>query len=582
MGRAANGGSHVPHLQRRQGAYHLRVRVPDRLRVRVGLREVRRSLRVHTFAQARPLALKYAARVMEVFEMAQSQELTRDQVLVLIQRCFDDLAAQMDDGYVPKGERPDVEIDYQSTLFDDHSAEVQDQLSLRRFARPVTSEAHRLMAGLGVDISTLSEVRRTDVHVGVARALLERDRLFHFRLTEGLLPYEAHDPLFHRRTIQSDPIDVTSLIQPPAILGPTIGEALTTYLANGAKQWVAKTHKSRTRALGYLRQHLTEERRIGSITSTDIVEFRKALVRLRVQNHRDRDGSFLSQQTDNEKARISSTTVENLFNATKAFFAWAKGEEGLIADNPAEGVRLVKAKTIKGKKSRRPFSAAELGRLFSAPVFTGVKSVNRRFEAGPLKLRDAYFWLPILGYYTGARLGELVQLHLSDVCLDKEVPYLNITEEGTGEKGSGAEKSVKSLAGVRRVPVHPDLLELGFASFVAKTAKAKKPGDRLFWQISFGADGQASTVFSKWFGRMMDRAGLTDRALVFHSFRHTMEDAFRNAWTPSYVTDRIIGHAGGKTSDGYGEGISLPVAHEAICKAKLPVSLPSLFAGDPH
>jgi len=57
MGRAANSGSRVPHLQRRHGTFHLRVRVPDDLRLRVGLREVRRSLHVHTFAEARPLAL---------------------------------------------------------------------------------------------------------------------------------------------------------------------------------------------------------------------------------------------------------------------------------------------------------------------------------------------------------------------------------------------------------------------------------------------------------------------------------------------------------------------------------------------
>lgn len=56
-GAAALSGSRTPHLQRRQGTYHLRVRVPDELRLRVGLLEVRRSLRVHTLSEARPLAL---------------------------------------------------------------------------------------------------------------------------------------------------------------------------------------------------------------------------------------------------------------------------------------------------------------------------------------------------------------------------------------------------------------------------------------------------------------------------------------------------------------------------------------------
>jgi hypothetical protein len=54
-------GSRVPHLQRRQGTYHLRVRVPDDLRLRIGLHEVRRSLRVHTLTEARPLPVSFKA-----------------------------------------------------------------------------------------------------------------------------------------------------------------------------------------------------------------------------------------------------------------------------------------------------------------------------------------------------------------------------------------------------------------------------------------------------------------------------------------------------------------------------------------
>jgi integrase len=173
-------------------------------------------------------------------------------------------------------------------------------------------------------------------------------------------------------------------------------------------------------------------------------------------------------------------------------------------------------------------------------------------------------------------LGELVQLHVADIHLDGPVPYINISEDGGELRGSGLEKSVKSDAGVRKVPIHPDVMALGFVAFVAKALKDKR-NKRLFWEVAFGADGQASTVFSKWFARLMDKAGLSDPSLVFHSFRHTAEDAFRNASAQQYVIDRIIGHSGGKVSDGYGEGISLETASEALIKAKLPVSLLKLI-----
>ena len=86
-----------------------------------------------------------------------------------------------------------------------------------------------------------------------------------------------------------------------------------------------------------------------------------------------------------------------------------------------------------------------------------MKSVKRRFEPGDVRCKDAYFWLPILGYYTGARLGELVQLHLDDVILTGPIPFIRITEEG-GEQGTAHAKSVNSNAGVRQVPLHPDVL----------------------------------------------------------------------------------------------------------------------------
>lgn len=564
-------GSRVPHLQRRHGTYHLRVRVPDDLRLRVGSREIRRSLRVHTFAQARPLALKYAARVMEVFEMARSQPLAREDIRSLVQACFADMSRQMDDGFFPTTDRPDLEVELQQTLFADQTVHVSAQLDALDFGHPVTTEAERVLRQVGLSASDVSEARMADLCTGLARALLERDRLFHHRLVERLLPYRPLDPLFQTAATSSAS---RTLDHPPSAipLGETLGAAIQTYLKEGKPQWSPKTHKDRDKKLSYLVQHIGGDRLLSTITPQDVVSYRDAIRRLRKQSKRAAGASFVAQQTENEEARISQTTAENIFVPCKAFFAWAKGHQGLIASNPAEDVRFPKVKTAKGVKPRRPFKAEEVERLFSSPVFTGMKSAKRRFEAGSLVLKDAYFWLPVLGYYTGARLGELVQLHVTDIHLDGPIPYIDISEAGGEARGSGHEKSVKSDAGVRKVPIHPDVMALGFAAFVAKAVTDKR-SKRLFWQVGFGADGQASTVFSKWFARLMDKAGLSDPSLVFHSFRHTAEDAFRNALVPQYVIDRIIGHSGGKASDGYGEGISRETASEALINAKLPMSL---------
>ncbi len=497
--------------------------------------------------------------------MARTSSITRDEVQGLIQTCFSDLAAQVTDGFQPRTSQPDLERDYQRAMTEVHSALVEGQLETGQFDQPVDTEALLILQRAGIEPDAVSSERFDDLRSGVARALLERDRLFLFRMSERLLSYEPHDPLFRKAAAPS----LEARAAPTANLGPTLGEALDLYLDEGRQTWRPKTWKGRCRQLGHLREHLGPDLPISSISPQDIVGYRDALRRLRHRSKGDVGETFLAKQTDNEEARISATTVENLFNPCRAFFAWARDQQGLISANPAEGVRLPKAKKPKGRKARRSFTSSELEVLFAAPVFRGMKSHNRRFEPGPNVIKDAYYWIPVLGYYTGARLGELVQLHLADVRLEEPVPHILITEEGSAAQGSGEEKLVKSDAGVRRVPIHPDVLDLGFGDFVKRRTKEKRPSKRLFWQIGYGADGQPSTVFSKWFARLMDKIGLDDPSLVFHSFRHTAEDALRNALLPQYVIDRVIGHTGKQTSDGYGEGISLDVAKEAIMKMAL-------------
>ena len=288
---------------------------------------------------------------------------------------------------------------------------------------------------------------------------------------------------------------------------------------------------------------------------------------------------FAKRQTDNPAHWIDGKTAALIFEATKTFFKWAKAEQGYIERNPAEDVRIAVQQKPKGTRSRRPFNAEELQRLFSSSLFTGCLSVNRRFVPGKVVVKDARYWIPILGFYTGARLGELVQLHLQDVDTSSAIPYIHINEENAGAAGSDTAKHVKSHAGVRRVPLHPDLMTLGFGDFVLKRRQMKRGSKRLFREIDFGQDGQASTTFSKWFGRLMNMVGLSDPTLVFHSMRHNAEDAFRNAGQQQYVIDRIIGHSDSATSAGYGDGIDLEVAYEAVKAMKLKVRVPEVLAG---
>ena len=571
-------GACPPHCQRRNGTYHLRVRVPDGLKLRVGMLEVRRSLHVHTASKARPLALKYAARVMEVFGMAKAQELTREQVRDLIVACFHDLKSVTDYGFVPTSDFPDLEIDEQRTFGQERLADLKEQVVSGGFEPFIRQRARALVIAGGYNPTILPPATRHDLVSGVARALLEEQRLFLFRLEERLLPYEPTDPLFRPTPLSQTPSNSSPELPSQPAVGPTVQEIMEAYCAKKKTSWAAKTFVSRTRQLGYLSEHLGAGTRISALTPQHIAKFADAVARLRVNHHTGSAKSFTSRQTDYPAHRIAPKTAALIFEACKASFAWAK-KRTLIGTNPACDVELEfdAPKQPKAKKSRRPFTAPELQQLFTAPLYTGRRSKDRLYEAGSLIVSDARYWVPLIGSYTGMRLGEIVQLHFVDLHIDDAIPHLQVTDEHGGAPGSGEEKHVKSHAGVRQVSLHPDLLSLGFGEFVTRRRKQRHGNGRVFFDVAYGADGMPSTVFSKWFGRFLGKAGLTDPALVFHSFRHGAEDAFRDALQPQYVIDRVIGHADEAVSSQYGLGVSLDVAYKVVKAMKLRVDLPKLL-----
>jgi integrase len=178
-----------------------------------------------------------------------------------------------------------------------------------------------------------------------------------------------------------------------------------------------------------------------------------------------------------EAPKVSSATVNKLLGATQAVAVWARNN-GLIADeipwaDPFSHMRLEEA-----EPGREPWEPAELRVLFGSPVFT--EGVRPKAGGG-----DAAFWLPLLGVFTGARLGELAPLTAADVVKDEAtgIPTISIVEDA--EYG----KRLKTRSSRRVVPVHPELVRLGFLDFVEKAKRERGHDARLFPLLSPGPRG---------------------------------------------------------------------------------------------
>ena len=78
--------------------------------------------------------------------------------------------------------------------------------------------------------------------------------------------------------------------------------------------------------------------------------------------------------------------------------------------------------------------------------------------------------------------NEMCQLKISDIQLDEGIWMFNIDED--------LDKSVKTQNSVRRVPVHPTLIKLGFLDYYENIKSQKS--DRLFPELKKGRDGYSS------------------------------------------------------------------------------------------
>lgn len=211
-------------------------------------------------------------------------------------------------------------------------------------------------------------------------------------------------------------------------------------------------------------------------------------------------------------------TVAKQLNRVSALFNWAC-KHGYIEINPAAGMKI--RNPMRASEEREAFTTSDLQKIFESPEYCNA----HRGE-------PYMFWMPLLALYTGARQTELAQLQLSDFVAVDGVHCLNINGDGEG-------KRLKTKAAKRMIPLHLELLRLGLVTHV--TTLRQKGESRLFPELQPRRDGYGQTV-SKWFRRFRIRCGITDRRKVFHSFRHTVIDALKQAGFPKEQIASLVGH----------------------------------------
>ena len=179
------------------------------------------------------------------------------------------------------------------------------------------------------------------------------------------------------------------------------------------------------------------------------------------------------------------------------------------------------------------------------------------------------YWVVLIGFHSGLRLGEISQLRFRDFKRERSVDFIDLTEE--------LGRELKSEAGARRIPVHPALVEAGLLRLVSERRTSGL--DLVLPRQTGEADhGPVVNSISKWFTRYRRGLGIAALSTTFHSTRHTFADALRSSSLGrDALVDQIMGHEpGGIGAKVYTQ--QLPLAQKAALVASVTFGSPSCEA----
>ncbi len=252
---------------------------------------------------------------------------------------------------------------------------------------------------------------------------------------------------------------------------------------------------------------------------------------------------------DKKTRTLSPCSLQNNFILIKAVFNYAVDEQ-LISENPAKGRKNTKRfKYNRKKKQRPPFTIEELQKIFQAPLYTGCKDDERRYaKAGTEHPRRGRFWVPLLALFHGLRCNEACQLYAEDISEEKGIPYLHVRDDLEDEEEE-TDKRLKNEGSRRKVPIHPEILKMGFLDYV-ENIRIQEGSGRLFPTLKLcKSTGRYSKIFSKWFSRFLELSCGYKPKAVFHSFRHN----FRAGLDKAKVQTSYVEMLGGWQPEGSSE-----------------------------
>ena len=204
-------------------------------------------------------------------------------------------------------------------------------------------------------------------------------------------------------------------------------------------------------------------------------------------------------------------TIDGKMAALTSVFNFAIKQGYYFKENPAAGRKLM-TKQQKAKTGYAIFEIEEIQKLFDLPTLQAWK-----------KKDPDYYYVCLICLVSGCRISEVTGI-LKSQLKQNPVPHINILDS-------------KTTAGIRKVPLPKDFFEE-----ILEFAKYKSEKQQVFkYQFRLGK-GSGNAVGQK-FARHLDKIGMTERKLVFHSLRKFFNNySMKQGKIPIEPRCQMIGH----------------------------------------
>lgn len=525
-------------LMNRKGRWQFSKAYPKELWPITGRSPFRKSLGTDSLTEAiraRPIAERiYFAKVdaaRATLAGRTPRQMTEVEAMGLVAKWFTEEDAERT-AALEATQSPLMDIDGALAEIDALDAEARQAIAEADF-HPVRPLALRLISEAGLEADVKSKLFKSFM------AALLRGR-------RELLAMERRRVLGDYAVQPSDPLIAKALAGAPILPATvrTVADMVEGFVGDNSPKWAPSTRKATEAPLRIMQEFFGAGRDLATLERRDGRALHEIVKALPVNFAKRKELKGLSLSDVVAKGRelglptLAPKTVNEIYMTfISGALEWAV-KEGWIAVNLVDKLPAM-IDPVAAVDKRTPFKPEQLNRLFRLGPWADPAKAK---ASDPLR-----YWGPLIALYQGMRRGEIAQLMVADSEMKGDIPVIHIRPTVDGQR-------VKSAAGRRMLPVHPELIRMGFLQFVTKQRKAGH--SQLFPNETPNRNGAWGDPLGKWFNRFLAENAITGTKLGMHSFRHNFEDALRAAnLSQTAIGQELAGRVkSDKVSGDYGSG----------------------------